>query len=351
MNYAEAILTIIEENNCPLYGLGDEFRLSERTLTLPVDKHTCLTLVEDMLQVRVLCEDLEREYEDQNETEHVFSCSGQGSGCTGVITVNYKMLSETDLKHQKEISIVASLLKGFPIFEHLNEYSLKELVSYLRLRKFTPEEIIIRKGDPGVRLYILVSGKVEVLGDDMVRIAYLKKGDVFGEMSLLSGDPVGATIRVVSPARVLFITGKNFRRVLNQFPSLQMYFAKLLAQRLRDTNMAMNAEYATGMKGRLSEMPPTELFQTLNQNQKTGMLILEVEGEEGKLGFREGALIHAQYKGLKDSEAFYALLKETKGRFRFIPGLEPEMAEAPEVGDFMWLLMEGLNKIDEAEGS
>ncbi len=169
-------------------------------------------------------------------------------------------------------------------------------------------------------------------------------------MSLLSGDPVGATIKVVDDAKVLYINGKDFRKILNRFPSLQMYFARLLARRLAQTNIVRSEEYASGMVGRLSEMPPTELFQTLNQNQKTGVLTLQhMSKGPATVSFREGGLIRAKYGEKEGQEAFFEILKEGDGRFKFVPDLPSEDMEAPELADFMWLLMEGLNKIDEGK--
>jgi hypothetical protein len=126
-----------------------------------------------------------------------------------------------------------------------------------------------------------------------------------------------------------------------------MYFAQLLARRLARTNVEMAGELASGMTGKLSDITPTELFQALNSNQKTGILTLSMPDSEAELSFKEGGLIGASYRDLEGEEAFFALLKESQGRFKFFPGLPPEDMEANEIGDFMWLLMEGLNRIDE----
>ena len=101
------------------------------------------------------------------------------------------------------------------------------------------------------------------------------------------------------------------------------------------------------MAGKLSEMPPSELFQTFNMNQKTGVLTLKLADTSAYLSFREGCLVRVTYDGKEGQEAFYELLKLKRGRFKFIPGIPPEEMRAEEVGDFMHLLMEGLRRIDE----
>jgi len=187
------------------------------------------------------------------------------------------------------------------------------------------------------------------MGGDEIVIASLGKGEVFGEMSLLSGETVGASIRVVEPVWILFINGRDFRKVLMKFPSLQMYFARLLARRLAQTNVARTEDFALAMSGKLSEIPPAELLQTLNQNQKTGVLNFELSKGPAFVSFREGQLIGVRYSEYKGIEAFFKILKEKDGRFKFKPGLTPEEMNTPELGDFMWLLMEGLNRIDEGD--
>ncbi|MDM8525420.1 cyclic nucleotide-binding domain-containing protein [Desulfococcaceae bacterium HSG8] len=348
MSNPDIVFKIIEEKNCPLYELEDEFDLSGTSLSLPLDKPACIILVGDIKEIITLCQTLDEARRDADIGK--FDCSG----CTGSVWMEYRKGSElstgTIQKSDYEISATANLLSNFSMFQALDERSIRQIVSSLKLKKFPKGTPIIKRGDPGVNLFILVSGKVEVLGDDGLSITFLEKGEVFGEMSLLSGDPVGATIKVVEDAKVLYINGRDFRKILNKFPSLQMYFARLLARRLAQTNIVRSEEFSSGMVGKLSEMQPTELFQTLNQNQKTGVLTLQLSRGSAEMTFREGGIIRAQYGKKEGMEAFFELLKQEHGRFKFVPGLPEEDMEAPEMGDFMWLLMEGLNKIDEERG-
>ncbi len=344
------IIKITEKNNCPLYEADDEFRLSGRVLSLPPDKPACMTLIEDIKEVHALCESM-KEYHENN-VRQIFNCNGPSTECTGAIGLVYKkkkIVKSVKKQDDTDIMTISQLLSNFSIFQTLDQENIKELISslHLKLKKFPKDEYIIRKGDPGINLFIILSGKVEVLGGDEISIAMLGKGEVFGEMSLLSGESVGAGIRVVEPVWILIINGKDFRKVLMKFPSLQMYFARLLARRLAQTNVARSEDFASAMSGKLSEIPPAELFQTLNQNEKTGILNLELSKGQASVSFREGQLIGVQYSEHKGIEAFFKILKEKDGRFKFKQGLTPEEMNMPELGDFMWLLMEGLNRIDE----
>ncbi|MDM8515677.1 DUF4388 domain-containing protein [Desulfobacterales bacterium HSG16] len=346
---AAPIFRIIKEDNCPLYDLGDEFQLDGKIFMVPKSKAPCLILAKYVMKILAGNQNPKTAVITADPAT-VFDCGG----CTGMIQFTYKhdKKSKTptaDMKPEEYIEALVELLGTFSIFKSLSNSELKELVSFLRIEQYDDSDTVLRKGEPGRRLFIVVSGKVEVVSDDGMTIAFMGGGEVFGEMSLLSGDPVGATIKVVEPTSVLYIDSNNFKQVLNEIPTLQLNFTRLLARRMAEINTARSEEFASGMTGKLSEMPPAELFQTLNVNQKTGVLTLKLLKESAYLSFREGELVRAKYRELEGEDAFFDLLKMREGRFKFLPGLSNEEMESAEIGDFMHLLMEGLRKIDEAD--
>ncbi len=338
--FPNLLYKIIWENNCPHYNLEDRIKLTGQSIFFPDGKPTCFILVSDIIQVNEKYKNLD------TDAGYAFKCSG----CTGSIRIAYTKEDDDELKQlDPQTANMISLLADFPMFHPLDRDDIKYLAAFLKIREYEPGEIVMNKGDPGKNLYILSSGKVEVVGDAGLSIAFMGKGEVFGEMSLLSGKPAGATIKVVEPSTILYLSSKDFRNILNRIPSLQMYFTNLLAQRLNEIHDVRSKEFASGMVGKLSEMPPSELFQTLNANQKTGVISLELSKGNASLSFREGGLIKASYSNKEGKDAFYETLKEKQGRFKFIPGLPKEEKNLDELGDFMWLLMEGMRKIDEEE--
>jgi len=342
MSFSEAIFKIIKADNCPYYNMGDQLNLSGNALLLPPEKPACVILVLDITEVFLNVESLE-ESRLENKSVNIFDCSG----CTGKIRLEYKK-KEKQIK-DNEIGAIAGLLNNFSFFQILDDNDIVDLVPLLKIKKFAVGDIVIKKGEPGRNLFIILFGRVEVIGDNGISIAFLGKSEVFGEMSLLSGDPVGATIKVAESSTILYMNGKDFRKTLNKFPSLQMYFARLLAKRLAKTNVGMFEELGSGMVGRLSEMSPTDLFQTLNQTQKTGVLTLNLSKGAASVFFRDGEIIRAKYLDKENKDAFFEILTEKGGRFKFIPGLPPEAENDVGVGEFMSLLMEGLNRIDESD--
>ncbi len=362
MSFSEAVFKVVDVNDCPYYQKGDEFKISGNALLLehnkgnkfistaiidlPFQRRECRTLIADLTKILVEHERVDR------IPDRVISCSQ----CKGAIKLEYKkgsniMLVEDIRQHSTDVNTISSLLSHFSIFKTLNADNLKDFVSMLRLRKYVVNDCIIREGDPGKNLFIILSGLVDVLDRDGNSITRLRNGEVFGEMSLISGEPVGATIMVLEPTTVLYIRGQDFLKVLNRFPSLQMYFARLLSRRLAQSNVMISKEFSSGMTGTLEQIPPAELFQIMNYNQKTGTLKLNLPKGLAELAFRGGGILTAKYDQLSGKPAFFAVLGEKKGRFHFVPGLtESEMA-LPELGMFMELLMEGLRMIDEVESA
>ncbi len=362
MGFSEAVFKVVSVEGCPYYKKGDKFKISGNALLLehnkgnkfvstvivdlPYQRRECRTLVADLTRVLVEHERVDR------IPEHVISC-GQ---CNGSIKLEHTKgasiaLMEDIRQHSTDVNTIASLLSNFSIFKTLNEENLKDFVSLLRLRKYVSGDCVIRKGDPGKNLFIILSGLVDVVDEDGISITKLKNGEVFGEMSLISGDPIGATIKVVQPTTLLYIRGQDFLKVLNRFPSLQMYFARLLSRRLAKSNIMISKEFASGMTGTLAQMASAELFQTLNYNQKTGTLRLSFPNGPAALTFRDGGIVQAEYGRKKGKEAFFDILREKEGRFHFVPGLTVDKMALPELGMFMELLMEGLRQIDEVESA
>ena len=354
MNIPETVLRIVGNRDCPMYEQGDMFTLSGRAFVPPEGKPVCMVLVGDIKADLV---DLDR-HEDDFAPIHQFPCSGPETDCEGEIRLEYQRPDrEIPLRDapkprkepsEEKLRVIVDVLSRFEIFQTLDRRQIRDLGKYLKFRQMAAGETVVHRGDPGVDLYLVASGRVRVIGEDGVRIAELSRGEAFGEMSLISGEPANATIETAEPTRLIYIKGRDFGRLLKRYPDLQMYFARLLAARLARTNNARAEVLRAGMTGRLEEVPPSELFQTFNVNGKSGALSLSLAHGAARVAFRDGGPVGAAYDGKKGVDAFFRILGETRGRFTYHPELTPEEENAPELGDFMWLLMEGIRRIDEA---
>ncbi len=360
MGFFQASFEIVEEKDCPMYNRGDHFQLLGLAFSPPKEKATCLFLAREVTEfmVRKLGEE---QFAPEKEGRTTFNCSG----CTGLIKFELKKKAETEYAtlHMRmlakaeapesgvqDIESLTSLLNSFSFFQVMDEQCISDLITYVKVKQYDVDETIIEKGDESIFTYMLLTGKVEVQDNDKV-IAYLNRGEIFGEMSMLTGKPVGATIRVVEPAKVLSINNEQFRHMLVKYPAIQMNITKILAQRLNESNLLKTKEASASFSGQISDIPVAELCQFLNNNSKTGVALLETPHGEGSISFSKGEMVKAQFRGDSGVKAFYQILKESGGSFKFTPGLSDMEKGSPPLGSFMNLLMEGLQKIDEEKDS
>jgi CRP/FNR family cyclic AMP-dependent transcriptional regulator len=97
-------------------------------------------------------------------------------------------------------------------------------------------EIIIRQGEMGDSLYVILEGQVEVLlfqEMDTKRLAVLDEGDFFGEMGIFDDSARSATVRAIGRTRVLTVDKKTLLHRLQEDPSLALHFLQTLSSRLK----------------------------------------------------------------------------------------------------------------------
>jgi type IV pilus assembly protein PilB len=150
---------------------------------------------------------------------------------------------------------LVQFLKNVKLFAELSPDSLLKLGSCLKTAEFPPAEVIVREGAPGVSMYIVKSGVVEVRKKDPVTgidflVAQLSEGAAVGEMSLLTGKPRSATVTTVQSTTVFTLTRADFRNLLTQHPEISLGLARILAERLEDATKQVGIEYVSLFKGK-----------------------------------------------------------------------------------------------------
>jgi len=145
---------------------------------------------------------------------------------------------------------LVQFLKNVKLFAELTPDSLKKLGACLKLADFPPSEVIVREGAPGVSMYIIKSGLVEVRKKDPATgidflVARLKEGAAVGEMSLLTGKPRSATVTSVQPTAVFTLTRSDFRNLLTTHPEISLGLARILAERLEEVTRQVGIEFVT----------------------------------------------------------------------------------------------------------
>lgn len=355
MEYRNAIFIITEERNCPIYNVGEEFKVEQMGLTVPEGKAACLMMVRELIKAVAEKKSMER-FSPFGQQRVKFECGG----CTGLIrfefkkekdfsTLQMKLLAVAEQKaRMRHLDRFYDILRKLEIFEPLNEDSLRDLSAQLQLKEFAANKIVLKKGEPGTSLYIVLEGRVAVIGEEGQTLSEMGVGDIFGEMSLLSGEPVTTTIHSREHTRLATLSSKDFKHVLNRYPVLQVFFYRMLVERAQANTMRAGT-ISSGMTGRLSEINAVELFQLINSSQKSGKVQLVLDDGNAVVAFHEGELIDTQFKHLTGKEAFFALLAKSEGTFTYTTGLSDKEKALPVIGGFMGLIMEGMRRVDEQE--
>jgi CRP-like cAMP-binding protein/ATP/ADP translocase len=104
------------------------------------------------------------------------------------------------------------LLKTVSIFARTPDHVLATVASVVEDEEYPPGTEIIRKGDPGDSMFVIVSGRVRVHDGDAI-LAELGEREVFGEMTVLHPEPRSASIMAVEETRVLRLRHDAFYEV------------------------------------------------------------------------------------------------------------------------------------------
>jgi serine/threonine protein phosphatase PrpC len=133
-------------------------------------------------------------------------------------------------------------LQKLSIFKELDYLEMIKLLNVMFVRDYEAGDPIIREGEASDRLFILLSGRVEVTMKGR-KLAHIEPGSFFGEMGLIDKSPRSADVIALEPARVLFIPADSFQSLLNRESQISRKilwsFCEALNKRLRATNHAL----------------------------------------------------------------------------------------------------------------
>ncbi len=135
-------------------------------------------------------------------------------------------------------------LAHLPLFASLTPAGIQRVDSHFHRVEVAPDTILMREGDEGDRLYVVLAGELTIiagLGTPDERLVGLRgQGDVIGEMSLLTGDGVrNASVRARTPSQLLELTHADFDTLLQDHPRFAYALLRLLSTHLRDTHQTM----------------------------------------------------------------------------------------------------------------
>jgi small-conductance mechanosensitive channel/CRP-like cAMP-binding protein len=123
-------------------------------------------------------------------------------------------------------------LSSVALFSTLTEAERAELLKIARRALYAAGEVIVRQGQGGRSMFIALRGEAAVtLSGTDGEVARLRAGDVFGEMSLLTGEARSATVTAITDCDLLEIDADGFRRLALTNPSVLERVTTVTARR------------------------------------------------------------------------------------------------------------------------
>ena len=161
-------------------------------------------------------------------------------------------------------------LRGVPMFADLAPDFIEHLKETVELQRFAPGQMIARQGEAADSFYLVRIGFVKISedypGGELV-LAYLSRGDYFGEIGLLGGGVRTANCVALDHVEVVRIPGEDFRQMVERFPTVRRGL-ELVAQERRFANQ-QRMEMVQGV--------PIDQFLSQGLMEAQSLLVLDLE--------------------------------------------------------------------------
>ena len=146
------------------------------------------------------------------------------------------------MPNQKEVGIAMStktdLMARIPLFSPLKESDLEKITDLTHAHTFQQGEAIIREGDKDRRLFVIVSGEVEVikgLGSPKEwRLRVLGPRDYFGEMALIDDLARSASVVAKVDTEVISLDQSSLLQAIEKNPAIVFELLQKLSRRIRE---------------------------------------------------------------------------------------------------------------------
>jgi len=130
---------------------------------------------------------------------------------------------------------ILDALAGLALFSDLDRPQLEAVAHTMSEEAFPAGQRILRQGFSGSGFFIILDGEVSVRVDG-ADVARLAKGDFFGEISLLLGEPPVADVVTLAPVKALQLAGPDLRAFLLTYPAVMYRMLQSVSRRLERAN-------------------------------------------------------------------------------------------------------------------
>jgi len=141
----------------------------------------------------------------------------------------------------------SDFLREVSLFDGMQDKALSQIFKLGKVQNYASGQVIIKEGQEGGNIYIMIKGKAEVsvknpAGEKF--LADLSRGSIFGEMSVFDAVPCSATVKAREDSSVHMIKGDVFKKFLKKNPDIAYdvfcTLIRLISNRLRRINLAFS---------------------------------------------------------------------------------------------------------------
>ncbi len=243
-----------------------------------------------------------------------------------------------------------ALVRSVPFFSRLSDTTLTRLLARCPMQSVPAHRTVYRQDDAGDALYVILAGEIQLIqpfDGISVPVSTLRRGDYFGELSLLEDTPRTATARTIQDSFLLEVRKQDFLELLHEQPAIFNDAMRVLSTRLREQNATsttalvrekqalenenqrLKANYEATLEALSAALDLRDQATQGHSQRVTAYTLLIADelsvGPESREALRLGALLHDIGKiGVSDN-----ILRKTA---TLTPGEWVEMNKHPEWG-------------------
>jgi CRP-like cAMP-binding protein len=154
----------------------------------------------------------------------------------GLVATRPEVGKVVDAFHRDRL--LANVLRASPVFRPLSAREQEELGARFVRHSVAPQAVVLRQGERGRGLCVLLRGKCDAFHETEsgeVPLRQLREGDIFGEISLLLDGPCTATVRAAGPCEVLELPREDFRALVLPNDQVRAMIENIAGERLSRT--------------------------------------------------------------------------------------------------------------------
>lgn len=235
----------VAQKNAITRAVGVYERVEVDTLTIEVLPGDQFLLASDGLHGYIAhTAELEPYFEEEDEAvaaQGLIELANRKGGKDNItaILVRLGQGDARDSMRARMLALKRDVLAKMPLFARLQEREMLRIMQVAEVQTYEPGEVVVKEGDRGDELFIVLSGQFRIVRGDSV-LSEIGTGEHFGEMALIRAMPRSATVTATEQGELIALRRADFFEILRKEHELAVkllwQFLGVLADRLDQTS-------------------------------------------------------------------------------------------------------------------